>query len=156
MNASPRPRRHRSLPSHPFAAPHGRTGEGRRVRRAATAVEFAMVCPIVLTLFFAGVEFCRVAMMRHTVDNAVYEGCRVGIIPGATSDEVRRETAAVLSTVGITGAAIEVRPAAIDRETAEVSVAVTVPLDANTFVPQSFFAGREIERRLTLQREVAQ
>ncbi len=47
-------------------------------------VEFAIVAPLLFFLFFASMEFCRVAMIRHTADNAVYEGCRVGIIPGAT------------------------------------------------------------------------
>ncbi len=54
-------------------------------------VEFAIVAPLLFLFFFAAMEFCRVAMIRHTADNAVYEGCRVGIIPGATVDEAKAE-----------------------------------------------------------------
>ncbi len=42
----------------------------KRARRGATLVEFALVVPILFLLFFAAVEFARVAMIRHTVDNA--------------------------------------------------------------------------------------
>ena len=58
-----------------------------RVRRGAAMSEFAIVAPLLFLFFFAAFEFCRVAMIRHTADNAVYEGCRAGVIPGATTGE---------------------------------------------------------------------
>ena len=56
-------------------------------RTGAVMVEFVIVAPLLFLFFFAAFEFCRVAMIRHTADNAVYEGARIGIIPGATADE---------------------------------------------------------------------
>jgi Flp pilus assembly protein TadG len=126
--------------------------QGKR-RRGATIVEFAIVSPILFLMFFAAFEFCRVAMIRHTVDNAVYEGCRVGIIPGATSAEAEAQARQMLSALGVTKSKIQVTPSKIDRDTEEVSVRIEVPLDANSFVPNQFVAGRSIIRELTLRRE---
>ncbi len=124
-----------------------------RQRSAATIVEFAIVAPLLFLFFFAAMEFCRVAMIRHTADNAVYEGCRVGIIPGATVGEVNAQANRILSSLGVTNVSIDVIPAAIDRETDEVTVRIVVPLDDNSFVPNQFFSGRSISRELTLRRE---
>ena len=57
-------------------------------RRGAAAVEFAMTAGLAFFFFFAALEFCRVSMMRHTVQNALYEGARIGIVPGATASDV--------------------------------------------------------------------
>jgi Flp pilus assembly protein TadG len=116
-------------------------------------VEFAIVAPIVFAFFFAAFEFCRVAMIRHTADNAVYEACRVGIIPGATVTEVRGEAQRILATVGISNATLSVTPNRIERDTEQITVQVRVPLDDNSFVPPKFFGGKVITRELTLRRE---
>jgi Flp pilus assembly protein TadG len=122
-------------------------------RRGAAMVEFAIVAPLLFFLFFASMEFCRVAMIRHTADNAVYEGCRVGIIPGATNAEVQAETQLILNSLALTNVGISVTPAVIDKDTDEVTVRVVVPLDDNSFVPNQFVAGRSVTRELTLRRE---
>ncbi|MBB3210215.1 Flp pilus assembly protein TadG [Rhodopirellula rubra] len=125
----------------------------RGTRAGAVAVEFAVVAPLLFLFFFAGFEFCRVAMIRHTVDNAVYEGARRGIVPGGTNAEVRAETERVLSTIGLQNFTLNVTPAVIDDDTDDVTVRLTVPLDVNTFVPAQFFVGKEIQRELTMRRE---
>ena len=124
-----------------------------RQRAGATLVEFAIVAPLLFLFFFAAMEFCRVAMIRHTADNAVYEGCRVGIVPGATAGEVNAEATRILSSLGVTNVGIDVVPSKLDRDTEEVTVRITVPLDDNSFVPNQFFSGRSITRELTLRRE---
>ncbi|MEM8914160.1 MAG: TadE family protein [Planctomycetota bacterium] len=122
-------------------------------RRGTVATEFALVAPILFLFFFAAFEFCRVAMIRHTADNAVYEAARVGIIPGATRGEVVSEATRVLSTIGLSGFNIDVQPANITDYTDELTVEVSVPIDPNSFVPAQFFVGQTITRRLTMQRE---
>ena len=54
----------------------------QRLRRGATAVEFAIVLPILLTFVWAAFEFTRWAMIRHVADNAAYEAARCVIVPG--------------------------------------------------------------------------
>lgn len=116
-------------------------------------MEFAVVTPLVVLLFFASFEFCRVSMIRHTADNAVYEAARRGIIPGGTATEARDKAASVLSSLGVQNVSITVVPTTIEKETREVTVRVRVPLDGNSFVPNQFFAGHTVERELTLLRE---
>jgi len=115
--------------------------------------EFAIVAPLLFLFFFAAFEFCRVAMIRHTADNAVYEGCRAGVIPGATNSEAEAEARRVLGTLGVTSANVAVSPGSITRDTEDVTVRVEVPLDENSFVPNQFVAGRSIVRELTMRRE---
>lgn len=122
-------------------------------RTGAALTEFAVVAPLLFLFFFAAFEFCRVAMIRHTADNAVYEGCRLAIIPGATSAEVEAETRRIMSSLGVTKVSVAVSPTAIVEETEEVTVRIDVPLDENSFVPNQFVAGRSIQRELTLRRE---
>jgi Flp pilus assembly protein TadG len=123
-------------------------------RRKGTAMtEFAIVAPLLFLLFFASFEFCRVAMIRHTADNAVYEGCRMAILPGATSGEAEAEARRVMGTLGANRVTVAVSPSTITRTTEEVSVRVEVPLDENSFVPNQFVAGRTIVRELTMRRE---
>ncbi|MCM2373497.1 TadE/TadG family type IV pilus assembly protein [Aporhodopirellula aestuarii] len=140
------------VPSLGFRRPS--TSASRRAKRTgAVAVEFAVVAPLLFMFFFAGFEFCRVAMIRHTVDNAVYEGARRGIVPGGTNGEVRTEAERVLSTIGLRNFSLSVTPAVFDDETDEITVRLTVPLDVNTFVPAQYFVGKEIQRELTMRRE---
>ncbi len=124
-------------------------------RRGAAMVEFAMVTPLLFLFFFAAFEFCRVAMIRHTVDNAVYEGCRLAIVPGATAEEARQAAESVLNSLALTGTNVTVSPSDLDHGTSEVSVTVEVNLDNNTFVPPQFTGGNTITRSLTLQREAS-
>jgi hypothetical protein len=130
-----------------------RSLRSRKNRTGAAAVEFALVSTLLFVLFFAALELCRVAMIRHTADNAVYEACRVGIIPGATSGEVQDQARAIMGTLGVSAVDVEVIPGNIDRDTEEVTVRIDIPLDANSYVPDGFTAGRRITRELTLRRE---
>lgn len=122
-------------------------------RRGAVAVEMAMTSGLVFFFFFAALEFCRVAMMRHTVEHALYEGARQGIIPGATVAEVESKARSVLRTIGVGSANVTVAPAILDNTTREVSVRIQMPLDRNLFAPAFFFRGKSIDRTFVMQRE---
>jgi Flp pilus assembly protein TadG len=130
----------------------GQSSQARN-RGAAAVVEFALVVPLVLMLAFAAIEFARVIMIRHSVDNAVYESARLAIIPGGTAAEARSETERLFSIIGISDFLVDVVPAVLTAETPEVTVRITVPLDSNSYFPQRFFAGRTIRRELTMRRE---
>ena len=116
-------------------------------------VEFAIVAPLLFFFFFAAFEFCRVAMIRHTVDNAVYEGCRRAIIPGATAADARSTATNILNTLGLRKSSVTISPTAIDNQTKEITMTIEVALDSNTFVPPQFTGGKKITRTLTMQRE---
>lgn len=136
---------------------HGGTVRQRHSheRRGAVAVEMAITIGLVFFFFFASLEFCRVAMMRHTVEHALYEGARQGVIPGATVSEVDSRARSVLRTIGIRSADITVTPSVLSNSTPEVSIRIRMPLDQNLFAPAFFFRGRSIDRTFVMQREGA-
>jgi Flp pilus assembly protein TadG len=125
----------------------------RHSRSAAVVVEFAICVPILFLFFFASLEFSRVNMIRQSVENAVYEGARRGIVPGATADDCRASAQAVLNSISARDATISVTPAVITKNTPEVTVAVTVPVNNNSWVIPVFFRDKNIASNMTLQRE---
>lgn len=139
--------------SFPLIRPAAGRSSADKTRTGATIVEFALVVPLVLMLAFAAIEFARVVMIRHSVDNAVYESARLAIVPGGTAADARNETQRLFSVIGITDFLVEVVPPVLAPETPDVTVRVTVPLDSNSYFPQQFFAGRTIRRELTMRRE---
>ena len=122
-------------------------------RRGAATVEFAMTCGLAFLFFFAAFEFCRAAMVRHGVDDAVYEATRTGVVPGASAADVEASANAILATVGIRDADVEVTPDPINPDDAEVTVRISAPMDSNGFLAPIFLRGMRIERNLTMQRE---
>ncbi len=123
-------------------------------RKGVAAVEFAVTAGLAFFFFFASLEFCRVAMMRHTVQNAMYEGARVGIVPGATQADVEQTTRRILSSIGVNDATIDISPTPITLTTPEVTVRVRMRLDRNLFAPGFFFRGLSLDRSYTMRREI--
>ena len=124
-----------------------------RRRRGATTVEFAICCPILFLFTFASLEFSRVNMIRQTVENSVYEGCRRGIVPGATAEDVEDATQLVLNTISTQNAEITVEPTVITEDTTDVTVSVEVPINDNCWVAPFFFADKRVDSTLTMRRE---
>lgn len=123
-------------------------------RRGATAAEFALTFPIVIAFFFAAFEICRFSMLTQTVENAVFEAARRGVVPGATSGDCRAEAQRILGTLALRNASIRVTPEQITRDTDQVTVDIEVPYAGNAFVPIRFFHGTRVQRRLTMLREL--
>lgn len=130
------------------------TLQNMRPRTGATAVEFALVAPILFTFIFAAIEFSRANMLAHTCEIAALEGARKGMVPGSTSQSCRDTALAELSRVRIAGGVVEVSPSTLSMTTPEVNVTVRAPMTIqNGYVFPRFFLGREITRSITLQRE---
>ena len=122
-------------------------------RCGATTVEFALCLPVLFLFTFAALEFSRVNMIRQSVENATYEGCRRGIVPGATVQDVRDATQEVLDTILAQNAQISILPTVITKDTPEVSVTIAVPINSNSWVAPLFFNGKTVAGTMTLQRE---
>jgi Flp pilus assembly protein TadG len=116
-------------------------------------VEFAITASVLFLLVFAAIELSRFNQLRHTADNAAYEGARRGIVPGATSDDVLAEVQSVLDTASARSAEIVVDPEVIDDATEEITVSVSIPLSDNSWTAPVFFANRRASSSLTLRRE---
>jgi len=125
----------------------------RRSRLGAVVVEFAICSSLLFLFFFAALEFGRVNMIRQTVENAVYEGARRGIVPGATVADCRTAAQVALNAISVNDAEVTVTPAVITKDTSEVRVAIRVPVNSNSWVTPFFFRDRIIAGSMTLRRE---
>ncbi len=70
-----------------------------KLRRGATAVEFAICAPILLMIVFGVIEFGRALMIQNALTSAAREGCRKATL--ATTHDVNQVTAAAERQVAI-------------------------------------------------------
>ena len=87
-----------------------RNRKRKLVRRGATAVEFAMVSPILLIMVLGCFVFCRAMLLNSFVEEAAFRGARIASVPGATVAEGIAEVNAELATVGVTDATVLIEP----------------------------------------------
>ena len=122
-------------------------------RRGAHTAEFALVLPIILLLFFGGIEFARMNMLRHVVDNASYEAARHVIVPGATAQEGIDRAKSILAVMGAQNATVVITPNPIREETENVSVKVTLPSTGNMWAVSFFSSSMSFESETKLLTE---
>ncbi len=122
-------------------------------RRGATAVEFAVASVVLFLLVFGTIEFIRIGMVRHAIDNASYEAARRVIVLGASASEAEESAEVVLRRNGIENATITVSPNPITESTTRVSVQVDAPMDGNEWGPNLYGRGMELSSTTTLHTE---
>jgi Flp pilus assembly protein TadG len=72
--------------------------------RGASAVEFAIVLPVLMFILFGTIEFGMIMFSREVLTNAGREGARAGIvqqIPKPTMGEIQNVVTTYLSKAGI-------------------------------------------------------
>ena len=74
-----------------------------RSRKGATAVEMAIIAPILVMILFAITQFSSVFFTRHTLMLAAREGARQLAIEGASVAEAQESAEEYLNGFGITG-----------------------------------------------------
>ena len=114
----------------------------RNSRNGIAAVEFACAATVLFLVIAVSIEFSRMNMIRHTVDNAAYEGARAGIILNADANAVIATAEDLMNAVQANGVDVVVSPATIEDDTQEIVVTVSVPADQNGFITPKFFAGK--------------
>jgi Flp pilus assembly protein TadG len=136
-------------------APRGLGRATHRHRTGAAAVEFAIVAPIFFILVIAAFEFGRINVIRHTADNAAYEGARIAMVPGATAAEAVAEAQRILRIVGTRGAKVTVNPATLGPSVDQITVTVDVPMAQNGWITPRFTRSTTIRATSTLRTERA-
>ena len=87
------------------------------------------------------------------MDQAAYEGARVGIIQGNSASDVQSKTAAMLAATGVKATSIDVMPTNFNELTTEVTVTITANIAANSWIPPRFFTTPTIQAKITLDHE---
>ncbi|MCA9215970.1 MAG: pilus assembly protein [Planctomycetales bacterium] len=124
-----------------------------RKRRGAVTVEFALVSIVFFTFVFGMIEFSRLNILRHAADNASYEGARVGIVPGASVDDVKAAAQNQLDILRVNTSTVVVTPDPLTTAADSVTVTVTVPVAENSWLVPRFSDGLSMESSTTLGTE---
>jgi hypothetical protein len=128
--------------------PHQRVG--------AVAVEFAIAISILLVLVFASIEFVRLNMLKHAVEQASYQAARKGIIIGAKSSDVMIEAEDHLAILSVSNAVVNVTPTTITDDTQVIEVNIDLPITGNSWVaPVYFFGNIHGKTRMLAERAAA-
>lgn len=123
-------------------------------RRGAASLEFAVVAPTLFLVIFASFEFSRLALMRSLANSAAYEACRYAIVEGAVRQDGLDEANRILARLNTQNATVEINDGAeITPTTQEVTVAVSIPMENNSFLLSSLFTGRAVTSEITLRTE---
>ena len=126
----------------------------RRNRRAAAAVEFAVVAPLFLLLVFGMIEYGRMVMVYQILTNASREGARAAALDGATTASVTTSVNTYLTNALISGATVTVAPN--PPSTAEygdpVTVTVSIPFSQVSWLPSPMYLGGKTLSSATVMR----
>ena len=100
----------------------------QHIRRAATtAVEFAIVCPMVFLIIFSLFEVSRAVTISDSAKTSVIAGARESLIANTSAANVREEMERILDLFGVTNRDITVTPETIDDTVNEVTIVINVP-----------------------------
>lgn len=112
-------------------------------------VEFAIVVPIILTMFLGAIELTRMNFIRQTAANAAYEGARKAIVPGNAVQDAQTEALRLLNTLGVgNGASV-----AVTKTLSQVTVTVTIPISQNSWGLTRFTGGINVTQSCGLTLE---
>ena len=110
-------------------------------RRGAAMVEFAVAATVLMMIVFAMIEFVRLSIVAHTVEDASYAGARQGIVFGSSVAEVQTAVEDHLAIFDINDAIVTVSPNPLDDNTGMVTVTVDAAMSGNSWITPSFFGG---------------
>ena len=125
-------------------------------RLGASAIEFALIAPLMITFTFGLVELGRMMLVKQTATHATREGARIAIRPHADSNDVIERVNEELALLAIENATIEMEPAAIEdaEPGSQVTVRVRVDIASVSWIPGFFnFNDTEIVAESSMRRE---
>ena len=114
-----------------------------RTCHGVSAVEFAVVMPIITMLIVGAIESARGVMVTHSLQAAAQAGCRIYSVEGTTLAQATAIIDQALSNAGISGHTITFDPSAksaVDTPLEPVSVDVTIPYANVAWIPPNFLA----------------
>jgi Flp pilus assembly protein TadG len=128
----------------------------RRNRRAASAVEFAIIAPVFFLLILGMVEYGRMVMIQQVITNASREGARQAVLDGATTEGIQTLVADYLELgqVASTSAVLTVSPnPPTDAGFGDpITVTVAIPFDEVSWLPSPMYLGGQTMTATTVMR----
>ncbi len=122
-------------------------------RPGSVTVEMAICVSLLFLFVFTAVEFSRMNMIRHSVDNAAYEAARCLSTVNPSTDLARETAESTLRTIAVRSVDVDIDPETVDNATREVTVTVTVPASANGYLTPHFFRDKQFVGLCRLTRD---
>jgi Flp pilus assembly protein TadG len=130
-----------------------------RKRRGASAVEFALVAPVLFLFIFGMIEFGRLVMVQQILTNAGREGARLAGLDGVTTADVTTAVNNYLTNTSISGATVTVNPNPPSSAGygGSVTVTVSVPFNQVSWLPSPMFLnGQTLQAVTSMRRETVE
>ena len=127
-----------------------------RARAGSTAVEFAVVAPLLFAVVLGLVEFGRAIMVQQTLVSASRESCRVAVLAGTTKQDVINRATSSLSAAGISNFTITMNPDPPSGAAEGTPVTVTLQVSFNnvTWLPVPIYLnGKNLTASCVMRRE---
>jgi Flp pilus assembly protein TadG len=117
---------------------------GRKKRRGAAVVEFAIVAPLFFLLVFGMIEYGRMVMVQQIITSASREGARQAVLDGSTATEVETSVDTFLNNVSVDGAIVTITPDPLSNANFgdPVTVRVSVGFAQVSWLPSPMFLGQ--------------
>ncbi len=127
----------------------------RSLRRAAAAVEFALIAPVFFLLVIGMIEVGRALMVQQVLINAAREGARQATLPLATDAQVTATVSNYLAAAGIKGSTPTLSPtlASTPASGAPLSLTITVPFAQVAWSPPMLFNGKSLSATVVMIKE---
>lgn len=136
-----------------------RNARPRPRRRAAAAVELAILLPVFVVLVFSQIEASRLSMVAQILTVAAREGCRVAVINGKTQSDVTSRVNALLASAGLNGVTMTQVPTDCTTVRASgnpntIQITLSVPFSSVCWpAPSRYFRGATIRGTATMSSE---
>lgn len=128
-----------------------RIGRRPQSRTGATVVEFAAVAPIIFSVFLGSVELANLNFLRNMANDAAFQVARAAIVPGADANDIGADAVDNLAAMGIEDVSIVTSEVAGNL----ISVAVTIPVDPNSWGFAKLAIGESIVQTCELARQIS-
>jgi Flp pilus assembly protein TadG len=128
---------------------------GRGKRTAASAVEFALVAPVMLLFVLGIIEFGRLMMVEQILTNAAREGCRRAVLDNSTESDARAVVNNYLSNSGISGGTMApISNLSTAKAGDTITVTVSVPFDNVSWFPVArWLQGKTLSASVVMRKE---
>jgi Flp pilus assembly protein TadG len=136
--------------------PNMRLRRESRRRNGTSAVEMAVVAPLLIALIMGQIESSRLGMVTQLLTTAAREGCRVAVINGNTQANVQARVDAVLDGSGIDVGTVTPTPSgwATVATGTPITVSFDIPYSRVSWLPTPYYLkSAHIRVSATMNRE---